>query len=115
MNPSPDADRALLAHLRDCLDRVFEHTNAEQGDRPHSWRSGHAWLWLGAAQAANGRGTQASDSFTQAVEQFEGSVDSGHPWLAEAREAGEAREAQEAQEAREAYKRLAATRARRPG
>lgn len=30
MNPSPDADRVLLAHMRDCLDRIREYTNAER-------------------------------------------------------------------------------------
>lgn len=30
MNPGPEADRVLLAHMRDCLDRVFEYTNADR-------------------------------------------------------------------------------------
>ena len=30
MNPSPDADRVLLAHMRDCLDRIREYTNGER-------------------------------------------------------------------------------------
>lgn len=30
MNSGPDADRVLLAHMRDCLDRVLEYTNAER-------------------------------------------------------------------------------------
>jgi uncharacterized protein with HEPN domain len=30
VNPSPDADRVLLAHMRDCLDRIREYTNAER-------------------------------------------------------------------------------------
>lgn len=30
MNPGPDADRVLLAHMRDCLDRILEYTNAER-------------------------------------------------------------------------------------
>jgi uncharacterized protein with HEPN domain len=30
VNPSPKADRVLLAHMRDCLDRIHEHTNAER-------------------------------------------------------------------------------------
>jgi uncharacterized protein with HEPN domain len=27
---SPEADRVLLAHMRDCLDRIHEYTNAER-------------------------------------------------------------------------------------
>jgi uncharacterized protein with HEPN domain len=30
VNPSPEADRALLAHMRDCLDRIREYTHAER-------------------------------------------------------------------------------------
>ena len=30
MNPGPEADRVLLAHMRDCLDRIREYTNAER-------------------------------------------------------------------------------------
>ena len=30
VNPGPEADRVLLAHLRDCLDRIGEYTNAER-------------------------------------------------------------------------------------
>lgn len=30
MTPGPDADRVLLAHMRDCLDRIAEYTG---GDR----------------------------------------------------------------------------------
>ncbi len=30
MNPGPGADRVLLAHMRDCLDRILEYTNAER-------------------------------------------------------------------------------------
>ena len=30
VNPGPEADRVLLAHLRDCLDRIREYTNAER-------------------------------------------------------------------------------------
>ena len=30
MNPSPEADRVLLAHMRDSLDRILEYTNAER-------------------------------------------------------------------------------------
>lgn len=30
MNPSPEADRVLLAHMRDCLERIGEYTNAER-------------------------------------------------------------------------------------
>ena len=29
MNPGPEADRVLLVHMRDCLDRILEYTNAE--------------------------------------------------------------------------------------
>ena len=29
MNPGPEADRVLLVHMCDCLDRIFECTNAE--------------------------------------------------------------------------------------
>lgn len=34
MNPGFEADRALLAHMRDCLDRIREYTNAERSERP---------------------------------------------------------------------------------
>ena len=30
MNPGPEPDRVLLAHTRDCLDRILEYTNAER-------------------------------------------------------------------------------------
>lgn len=30
MKPSADADRVLLAHMRECLDRISEYTNAER-------------------------------------------------------------------------------------
>ena len=30
MNPGPEADRVLLAHMRDCLDRILEYTSAER-------------------------------------------------------------------------------------
>jgi uncharacterized protein with HEPN domain len=30
VNPSPEADRVLLAHMRDCLDRILEYTNTER-------------------------------------------------------------------------------------
>jgi uncharacterized protein with HEPN domain len=30
VNPRPEADRVLLAHMRDCLDRILEYTNAER-------------------------------------------------------------------------------------
>ena len=30
MKPSPEADRVLLAHMRECLDRILEYTNAER-------------------------------------------------------------------------------------
>jgi len=30
MNPGPDADRVLLAHIRECLNRISEYTNAER-------------------------------------------------------------------------------------
>jgi uncharacterized protein with HEPN domain len=30
VNPGPEADRVLLAHIRDCLDRILEYTNAER-------------------------------------------------------------------------------------
>ena len=30
MNPSPESDRVLLAHMRDCLDRILEYTDAER-------------------------------------------------------------------------------------
>lgn len=30
MNPGPEADRVLLAHMRDCLDRIGEYTNSER-------------------------------------------------------------------------------------
>ena len=30
MKPGPEPDRVLLAHMRDCLDRILEYTNAER-------------------------------------------------------------------------------------
>jgi len=30
VKPGPEADRVLLAHMPDCLDRIFEYTNAER-------------------------------------------------------------------------------------
>jgi uncharacterized protein with HEPN domain len=30
VNPGPEADRVLLAHMRDCLGRILEYTNAER-------------------------------------------------------------------------------------
>ena len=30
MNPGPETDRVLLAHMRDCLDRILEYTNVER-------------------------------------------------------------------------------------
>jgi len=30
VNPGPEADRVRLAHVRDCLDRIREYTNAER-------------------------------------------------------------------------------------
>jgi uncharacterized protein with HEPN domain len=30
VNPGPEADRVLLAHMRDCLDRICEYTNSER-------------------------------------------------------------------------------------
>jgi len=30
VNPGPEADRVLPAHMRDCLDRVHEYTNPER-------------------------------------------------------------------------------------
>ena len=30
MNPGPGADRVLLAHMRDCLDRIGEYTHFER-------------------------------------------------------------------------------------
>ena len=30
MKPGPEADRVLLAHMRDCLNRIFKYTNAER-------------------------------------------------------------------------------------
>ena len=30
MTPGPEADRVLLAHMRDCLDRIREYTNGER-------------------------------------------------------------------------------------
>lgn len=30
MNAGPEADRVLLAHIRDCLDRILEYTNADR-------------------------------------------------------------------------------------
>jgi uncharacterized protein with HEPN domain len=30
VNPGPEADRVLLAHMRECLDRIREYTDAER-------------------------------------------------------------------------------------
>jgi uncharacterized protein with HEPN domain len=30
VKPSPEADQVLLAHMRECLDRIREYTNAER-------------------------------------------------------------------------------------
>ena len=30
MSPGPEADRVLLAHMRDCLDRIVEYTGGER-------------------------------------------------------------------------------------
>ena len=30
MIPGPEADRVLLAHMRDCLDRILEYSHAER-------------------------------------------------------------------------------------
>ena len=30
VNPGPEADRVLLAHMRDCLERILEYTNADR-------------------------------------------------------------------------------------
>jgi uncharacterized protein with HEPN domain len=30
MNPGPESDRVLLAHMRDCLDRIDEYTQRDQ-------------------------------------------------------------------------------------
>jgi len=30
VNPGPEADRVLLAHMCDCLDRIAEYANAER-------------------------------------------------------------------------------------
>jgi uncharacterized protein with HEPN domain len=30
VKPGTEADRVLLAHMRDCLDRILEYTNAER-------------------------------------------------------------------------------------
>jgi uncharacterized protein with HEPN domain len=30
VNPGPESDRVLLAHMRDCLDRIAEYTHAER-------------------------------------------------------------------------------------
>jgi len=37
VNPGLEADRVLLAHMRDCLDRILEYTNAERA-RFDAWR-----------------------------------------------------------------------------
>jgi tetratricopeptide (TPR) repeat protein len=56
-----------------------------QSDRPHSYRTGTAGMWLGAAQAAAGQREQARATLAQAIEQLQGSVDDQHPWLEEMR------------------------------
>jgi uncharacterized protein with HEPN domain len=30
VKPGPESDRVLLVHMRDCLDRILEYTNAER-------------------------------------------------------------------------------------
>lgn len=30
MNPGPEADRVLLAHMRDCMDRIREYTDSDR-------------------------------------------------------------------------------------
>ena len=30
MKPGPESDRVLLAHMRDCLDRILEYAHAER-------------------------------------------------------------------------------------
>ena len=30
MSPGPEADRVLLAHMRDCIDRILEYTTLER-------------------------------------------------------------------------------------
>jgi uncharacterized protein with HEPN domain len=30
VNPGPEAERVLLAQMRDCLDRILEYSNAER-------------------------------------------------------------------------------------
>ena len=30
MIPGPESDRVLLAHMCECMDRIFEYTNAER-------------------------------------------------------------------------------------
>ena len=30
MKPGPEADRVLLAYMRDCLDRIRQYTNADR-------------------------------------------------------------------------------------
>ena len=30
MSPGPEADRVLLAHMRDCIERILEYTKAER-------------------------------------------------------------------------------------
>lgn len=30
MTPGPEADRVLLVHMHDCVDRIFDYTNAER-------------------------------------------------------------------------------------
>lgn len=31
MNPAPDSDRILLAHMRECIERVGDYTPGEKG------------------------------------------------------------------------------------
>lgn len=44
MNPGPEADRVLLAQVRDCLDRILEYTNSGAPSRRT-----HGANWLGFA------------------------------------------------------------------
>jgi len=38
VKPGREADRVLLAHMRDCLDRIHQYTSAERaGSTPRVW------------------------------------------------------------------------------
>jgi serine/threonine-protein kinase len=56
-----------------------------QGDLPHSYRTGRAWLMLGRALQKLGDGSQAQAAFAAAVDNLSNTLDADHPLLIQAR------------------------------